>query len=45
MYQIWQQYPELQADETLIKSWVKTKEMPEELQEKLFLLDWHPDFW
>lgn len=45
MYQVWLKYPELQADDTQIKSWVKTKEMPEELQKKLFLQGWYPFEW
>ena len=45
MYQVWLKYPELQADDALIKSWVKTKEMPEELQQKLFLQEWYPFDW
>ncbi len=44
-YFLWKQYPDLQANDSLIKQWIKTNEMPEDLQKALFWLDFYPNDW
>lgn len=45
VYRIYQEYPEFQPDEAMVKDWIKTQEMSKELQTKLFSLSWHSSRW
>jgi len=44
-YFLWEKYPDLKPDETLIDEWVKTGEMPDELQKDIFMWFPFPNYW
>ena len=44
-YLIYQMYPELQPDEELVDSWIKTRQMPEDLEGEIFGWYDYPSTW